>query len=694
MRDGQAGPAAGLIAQVLLLAVLAGTTGLGAAGWVVGVACAVTIAAALGRGLARGPGDGLGPASWVTLARATLAVGVAALVADSFTQRHAGRAARDAGRRRARAGRGRRMAGAAHRDGDRAGRALRRRGRRVPDPRPQRLRRPRVRRVGARDRGGALPVPGRRVAAAVDARAAAAAPLAQARRGDAGDRADGRGRRGPAPGAHAGAPGRRAGAARGVGRRVRVVAVAPPGRHARAGAGGGGRTVRARAAARAHRRGAHGARPAGRLGRPGRAEPAERGSPLGAFARLPLELLVVVALAVLLPAVPRRALAVVAGVAAGRARAREGPRHGVLHGLRPAVQPRLRLELRGDRHRDAARRDRQVAGEPRRGRRVRARRRAPRRPGPGAAARHARRGRPPRLGAPGGRGARRASGWSCACSARRSPPRAPPPSPSARCGRWRPACRIGEILAREIARDRFRATPGDRLLDGPARQGRPARLRRELRAGRGPGLVLLAPDRRRARPRHRPAAGRRLLRRAAPSSPRRRSAASAGWRTPPCRRGSGSTASGATTSSSASDRLTLTRGVQARRLAGGRRHAGEPAGVAGGLDLLPLRQDLRPPQPRLPRPGLRPAADARPVRARGAAPPRARQAPTGLPLFAEVDLISSHAPWTRIPPLIAWDDVGDGSIFHRLPVRRPSGHRCSATPTGPAPPTAVRSSTR
>ena len=38
------------------------------------------------------------------------------------------------------------------------------------------------------------------------------------------------------------------------------------------------------------------------------------------------------------------------------------------------------------------------------------------------------------------------------------------------------------------------------------------------------------------------------------------------------------------------------------------------------------------------------------------------------PLFAEVDLISSHAPWTRIPQLISWDDVGDGSIFDRLPA--------------------------
>ena len=38
------------------------------------------------------------------------------------------------------------------------------------------------------------------------------------------------------------------------------------------------------------------------------------------------------------------------------------------------------------------------------------------------------------------------------------------------------------------------------------------------------------------------------------------------------------------------------------------------------------------------------------------------------PLFAEVDLVSSHAPWTRIPRLIAWNDVGDGSIFKRIPA--------------------------
>lgn len=33
------------------------------------------------------------------------------------------------------------------------------------------------------------------------------------------------------------------------------------------------------------------------------------------------------------------------------------------------------------------------------------------------------------------------------------------------------------------------------------------------------------------------------------------------------------------------------------------------------------------------------------------------------PVFAEVALISSHAPWTPIPKLVPWEDVGDGAIF-------------------------------
>jgi phosphoglycerol transferase MdoB-like AlkP superfamily enzyme len=79
-----AGPLAGLIAQVLLLAALAGTVGVGAVGWVVGLACGVLMNGVLARGLSRHRLDGLGIADWVTLGRASLAVGVAALGADSF----------------------------------------------------------------------------------------------------------------------------------------------------------------------------------------------------------------------------------------------------------------------------------------------------------------------------------------------------------------------------------------------------------------------------------------------------------------------------------------------------------------------------------------------------------------------------------------------------------------------------------
>jgi len=38
------------------------------------------------------------------------------------------------------------------------------------------------------------------------------------------------------------------------------------------------------------------------------------------------------------------------------------------------------------------------------------------------------------------------------------------------------------------------------------------------------------------------------------------------------------------------------------------------------------------------------------------------------PLFAEVDLVSSHEPWKQIPPLIPWNRVGNGSVFYHLPV--------------------------
>ena len=35
--------------------------------------------------------------------------------------------------------------------------------------------------------------------------------------------------------------------------------------------------------------------------------------------------------------------------------------------------------------------------------------------------------------------------------------------------------------------------------------------------------------------------------------------------------------------------------------------------------------------------------------------------------MAEIDLISSHHPWTPLPHLVPWDQVGDGSVFDGMP---------------------------
>ena len=80
----QLGPLAGLAGALLLLTVLARTVGIGGAGWLVGLASGLTLNLALARALWRDPSAELGWASWVTLTRATLAVGVAALTAASF----------------------------------------------------------------------------------------------------------------------------------------------------------------------------------------------------------------------------------------------------------------------------------------------------------------------------------------------------------------------------------------------------------------------------------------------------------------------------------------------------------------------------------------------------------------------------------------------------------------------------------
>jgi hypothetical protein len=43
------------------------------------------------------------------------------------------------------------------------------------------------------------------------------------------------------------------------------------------------------------------------------------------------------------------------------------------------------------------------------------------------------------------------------------------------------------------------------------------------------------------------------------------------------------------------------------------------------------------------------------------------------PLFAEVDTVSSHMPWNRIPEQLSWKDVGDGSIYDRAPLDHETG---------------------
>ena len=86
MRAVGTGPVTGLLCQFAVTVGLAATVGLGALGWVVGISYGVIANLLLAWGLARHGADRLGPADRVTLIRATLAGGVTALVADSFSR--------------------------------------------------------------------------------------------------------------------------------------------------------------------------------------------------------------------------------------------------------------------------------------------------------------------------------------------------------------------------------------------------------------------------------------------------------------------------------------------------------------------------------------------------------------------------------------------------------------------------------
>ncbi len=120
----------------------------------------------------------------------------------------------------------------------------------------------------------------------------------------------------------------------------------------------------------------------------------------------------------------------------------------------------------------------------------------------------------------------------------------------------------------------------------------------------------------------------------------------------------------------ASKRLTLRRRVPARRVEDGRRRAVDPRLLAGGEVLLPLREDLGPRQPRVSRPEIRllrrcPTS----TRSRRCRSSSWRSETAGRSTPRSITT-SSHEPWTRIPPLISWNRLGNGSIFDRLPIDR------------------------
>ena len=138
---------------------------------------------------------------------------------------------------------------------------------------------------------------------------------------------------------------------------------------------------------------------------------------------------------------------------------------------------------------------------------------------------------------------------------------------------------------------------------------------------------------------------------AAASSPRRRSAASAGWRTPPCSRASGSTTSAATTSCSRSNRFTL---ADAFKRAGWRTVDDVPRTTAPGrkgrafyhYDKIYDRYQVGYHGPTF-------AYASMPDQYIFSALQRLELGkPHRRPLFAEVDTVSSHMPWNRIPEMI------------------------------------------
>ena len=251
------------------------------------------------------------------------------------------------------------------------------------------------------------------------------------------------------------------------------------------------------------------------------------------------------------------------------------------------------------------------------------------------------------------------------------------------------------VRQRLPAGDPFATRPAADLLDRAARQGRHRRLRRELRAGRRPGLDLLAAGRRGARRRHRASCARPASPRAARSSPRRRSAASAGWPTRPAVRAVDRQPA-ALRRAGHERPVHAERRVQAGRLAHGRRRAVEPP--ATGRRARRSTTTTR---------STTPATSA--TRARSSA---TRRCPTSTCCRRSSDCELAQArpragdgrdrpgvePHAVGAAAAAWSTgtrVGDGSVFD-ADARRRRRHRptCGATPTRCGRPTGSRSSTR
>ena len=76
----------GMLATAVLLGVVSATAGLGVAGWIAGLATGAAAPALLIAARRRSDQPSVHPADWVTLTRAVLIAGVAGLVADSFSR--------------------------------------------------------------------------------------------------------------------------------------------------------------------------------------------------------------------------------------------------------------------------------------------------------------------------------------------------------------------------------------------------------------------------------------------------------------------------------------------------------------------------------------------------------------------------------------------------------------------------------